>query len=141
MVLNKRRDVENGIRALLREAGLKVGTPSRRNFAARVIELVTDDPVLTALTMSLLSVIAVMTQEIDRLTKRVLDEVRIEPTCRRLMTVQGVGPFTALAFRATIDRPGSLPQIARRRRPSRLDAQTLPIRRDRRAGPYQPVRR
>ncbi len=36
---------------------------------------------------------------------RVLDEVRIEPTCRRLITVQGVGPFTALAFRATIDRP------------------------------------
>jgi transposase len=29
MVLNKRRDVENGVRALLREAGLKVGTPSR----------------------------------------------------------------------------------------------------------------
>jgi transposase len=28
MVLNKRRDVENGIRALLREVGLKVGTPS-----------------------------------------------------------------------------------------------------------------
>jgi transposase len=105
MVLNKRRDLENGIRALLREAGLKVGTPSRRNFAARVIELVADDPVLAALTRSLLSVIAVITEEIDRLTKRVLDEVRIEPTCRRLMTVQGVGPFTALAFRATIDRP------------------------------------
>ena len=103
MVLNKRRDLENGIRALLREAGLKVGTPSRRNFAARVIELVVDDPVLAALTRSLLSVIAVITEEIDRLTKRVLDEVRIER--RRLMTVQGVGPFTALAFRATIDRP------------------------------------
>jgi transposase len=42
MVLNKRRDVENGVRALLREAGLKLGTPGRRNFAARVIELVTD---------------------------------------------------------------------------------------------------
>jgi transposase len=64
----------------------------------------TDEPVLSALARSLLSVIALMTQEIDRLTKRVLDEVRIEPTCRRLMTVQGVGPFTALAFRATIDR-------------------------------------
>ena len=45
MVLNRRRDIENGVRALLREAGLKVGTPSRRNFAARVIELVADDPV------------------------------------------------------------------------------------------------
>jgi transposase len=105
MVVNKRRDVENGVRALLREAGLKVGTPSRKNFASRVGELVADDPVLATLAESLLSVIDAMTREVDRLTKRVLDEVRIEPTCRRLMTVQGVGPFTALAFRATIDRP------------------------------------
>jgi transposase len=105
MVLNKRRDVENGVRALLREAGLKVGTPSRKDFPRRVRELAADDPVLAGLVESLLSVIKVMTDEVARLTKRVLDEVRIEPTCRRLMTVQGVGPFTALAFRATIDQP------------------------------------
>jgi hypothetical protein len=36
MRLNKRRDVENGIQALLREAGLKVRTPSRKAFPARV---------------------------------------------------------------------------------------------------------
>ena len=46
-----------------------------------------------------------MTREVERLTKRVLDEVRREATCRRLMTVPGVGPLTALAFRATIDQP------------------------------------
>src|SRR3954449_2543537 len=46
-----------------------------------------------------------MTREVERLTKRVLDEVRVETTCRRLMTVPGVGPLTALAFRATIDQP------------------------------------
>ena len=106
MVLNKRRDVENGLRALLREVGLKVGTPSRRNFPARVRELAADDPVLASLVERLLSIIAVMTHEAERLTKCVLDEVRVEPTCRRLMTVPGVGPLTALAFRATIDRPG-----------------------------------
>ena len=44
MVLNKRRDVENGIRALLREVGLKVGTPSRKDFPARVRELAADEP-------------------------------------------------------------------------------------------------
>jgi transposase len=104
-LLNKRRDIENGIRALLREVGLKVGTPSRKNFPARVRELAADDPVLAALTESLLSVIETMTREVERLTKCVLDEVRTEPTCRRLMTVPGVGPLTALAFRATIDRP------------------------------------
>ena len=106
LVLNKRRDVENGVRALLREAGLKVGTPSRKDFAARVRELAADEPVLASLSESLLSVIEVMSQEVERLTKRVLDEVKLEPTCRRLMTVPGVGPLTALAFRATIDQPG-----------------------------------
>ena len=106
MVLNKRRDVENGIRALLREVGLKVGTPSRKDFPARVRELAADDPVLMSLAGSLLSVIEVMTREVERLTKRAFDEVRIEPTCRRLMTMPGVGPLTALAFRATIDQPG-----------------------------------
>jgi transposase len=35
MVLNKRRDVENGIRAPLREVGFKIGTPSRRNVSIR----------------------------------------------------------------------------------------------------------
>jgi len=87
MVLNKRRDVENGIRALLREVGLKVGTPSRKDFPARVRELAADDPVLTSLAELLLSVVAVMTQEVERLTKRILDEVKVELTCRRLMTV------------------------------------------------------
>jgi transposase len=105
MVLNKRRDVENGVRALLREAGLKVGTPSRKDFPARVRELVTGDAVLTGLVESLLSVVRTMTDEVGRLTKRVLDEVRDEPTCRHLMNVPGVGPLTALAFRATVDRP------------------------------------
>ena len=105
MVLNKRRDVENGIRALLREVGLKVGTPSRKDFPARVRELAADDPVLASLAESLLGVVEVMTREVEKLTKRVLDEVRAEPTCRRLMTVPGVGPLTALAFRATIDQP------------------------------------
>jgi transposase len=105
MLLNKRRDVENGIRALLREAGLKVGTPSRKAFPARVRELAADDPVLASLAGSMLTVIEAMTQEVEQLTRRVLDEVRVEPTCRRLMTVPGVGPLTALAFRATIDQP------------------------------------
>jgi transposase len=103
MVLNKRRDVENGVRALLREAGLKVGTPSRKDFSARVRELAAGDVVLTSLVGSLLEVIGTMTREVEKLSKQVIDEVRVEPTCRRLMTVPGVGPFTALAFRATVD--------------------------------------
>lgn len=48
------------MRALLREAGLTVGTPSRKDFGARVRELAADDPMLVSLSESLLSVIEVM---------------------------------------------------------------------------------
>ena len=105
LVLNKMRDVENGARALLREAGLKVGRPGRKEFAARVRELVGADAVLSASAEPLLAIIEAMSRELARLTKQVLTVVRDEPVCRRLMGVPGVGPLTALAFRATIDRP------------------------------------
>ena len=57
------------------------------------------------MTGSFARILDVMTREFARLTKRMLDVVRDEPICRRLMTVPGVGPLTALAFRATIDQP------------------------------------
>ncbi len=53
----------------------------------------------------MLSILATMGGELARLTKQVLVIVRDEAVCRRLMSVPGVGPITALAFRATIDRP------------------------------------
>ena len=105
LVLNKLRDIENGVRALLRETGLKLGSPDRKEFAARVRELATDDPVLSASAEPLLAVVEVMTRELARLTRQILAVVRDEPVCRRLMGVPGVGPLTALAFRATIDPP------------------------------------
>jgi transposase len=67
-----------------------------------VRELVAENATLAALIEPL---IPVMTTEAVRLTRRIIEEARIEPSCRRLMTVPGVGPLIALAFRATIDRP------------------------------------
>src|SRR4051794_31353203 len=99
------RALENGLRALLREAGLKLGRPARKEFAARVRELVGADAVLSASAEPLLAIVAAMAGELARLTGRVLEIARDEPVCRRLMGVPGVGPLTALAFRATIDRP------------------------------------
>lgn len=104
-VLNEMRSIENVVRAILREAGLKLGTPSRAAFASRVRELAEGEPLVMQLVEPLLAVLAAMLTALVRLTKQVLDLVRKEEVCRHLMSVPGVGPITALAFRATIDRP------------------------------------
>jgi transposase len=104
-ILNEMRSIENVVRAILREAGIKLGTPARTAFADRVRELAGADALALALVEPLLVILVTMLREFTRLTKRVLDIVRGEKVCRRLMSVPGVGPITALAFRATIDRP------------------------------------
>jgi transposase len=104
-VLNEMRTIENVVRAILREAGIKLGTPSRTAFAGRVRELADADPVVMPLVEPLLTILATMLGEFARLTKQVLDLVRKEEVCRRLMSAPGVGPITALAFRATVDQP------------------------------------
>lgn len=104
-ILNEMRTVENVVRAVLREGGLKLGTPARAAFAGRVRELAGGDPLVMALVEPLLAILATMLDQLARLTKQVLAIVRGEEVCRRLMSVPGVGPITALAFRATIDRP------------------------------------
>lgn len=104
-VLNEMRSIENVVRALLREAGVKLGLPSRTAFAGRVRELAGADAEVMAMVEPLLAILGVMLKEFARLTKQVLDIVRQEEVCRRLMSAPGVGPITALTFRATIDRP------------------------------------
>jgi transposase len=104
-VLNEMRTIENVVRAILREGGIKLGTPSRADFAGRVRDLAGDDALVIALVEPLLAILATMLGQLERLTKQVLDIARQDMICRRLMSVPGVGPITALAFRATIDRP------------------------------------
>ncbi|MCW2318863.1 transposase [Rhodoblastus acidophilus] len=104
-ILNEMRAIENVVRAILREAGIKLGTPSRTAFADRVREMTDGDASVTPLVSPLLAILAVMLRELGRLTKQVLAIVRQEKICRRLMSAPGVGPITALAYRATIDRP------------------------------------
>lgn len=104
-VLNEMRSIENVVRAVLRESGIKLGTPGRTAFAARVRERAGDDRHVMQLVEPLLAILATMLAQLTRLTKQVLDIARQDEVCRRLMSVPGVGPITALAFRATIDRP------------------------------------
>lgn len=98
-------DVEANIRGTLRNFGLKVGNTSRLMFEERVLDLVADRPSLARLVKPMLCARAQLMESYLRLHTMMLEEVQADPVCRRLMTVPGVGPVTALTFRATVDVP------------------------------------
>jgi transposase len=87
--------VESDLRGTLRNFGLRVGAVSGGRYEARVHDLVEGFPRLAAIAEPLLAV----------LHKMLLDTVRDDPVCRRLMTAPGVGAVVALTYRATVDQP------------------------------------
>lgn len=55
--------------------------------------------------MPLLKLRAVLLDQVRAYDRQVRRLVRADDVCRRLMSVPGVGPLTALGFRATVDDP------------------------------------
>lgn len=105
LLRGKLQDIENDLRGTLRNFGLRVGVVSAGHFEGRVRELVVGHPPLEAIVAPLLAVRRVLREQFAVLHKMVLDRVRRDRLCRRLMTVPGVGPVVALTFRATVDQP------------------------------------
>ena len=97
--------IENDIRGLLRNFGLKVGMTGAVGFDVRIRELVEGRPELEDITASLLAARQMLREELSRLHRKVLEITRGDNVCRRLMTIPGIGPVVALAFTSTIDVP------------------------------------
>jgi transposase len=97
--------IENDIRGLLRTFGLKVGVIGPVGFDVRIRELVDGRLELAEIAAALLTSRQTLREEVSRLHRKVLAIVKDDSTCRRLMTVPGVGPVVALAFISTIDVP------------------------------------
>jgi len=103
----KALDIENDLRGTLRNFGLKVGMVGTVEFEARIRELVADHPDLAAIVEPLLIARRVLREQLGVLHRQLLEIVRQDEVCRRLMTTPGVGPVVALTFRATVDVPAS----------------------------------
>jgi transposase len=97
--------IENDIRGLLRNFGLKVGAVGVVPFEQRIRELVEDMPDLAEIAGALLAARRELREQFAKLHRRLLSIVRDDGVCRRLMTIPGVGPVVSLAFTATIDIP------------------------------------
>ena len=100
-----KRDLENQIRGLLKNLGLRIGKAGGNVFHHRVEELVVEHPLLQEAVRPLLGVREIVRREIAGLTRRLLAMARDNDESRRLMTVPGIGAINALAFCAAIDDP------------------------------------
>ena len=101
----KALDIENDLRGTLRNFGLKVGLVGTLKFEARIHELVAEHPDLAAIVEPLLVARRVLREQLGVLHRQLLQIVRHDAVCRRLMSTPGVGPVVALTYRATIDVP------------------------------------
>jgi transposase len=105
LLQSKLCDVELSIRGILRGFGLKVGEVSKGRFAARIRELATGQPMLERVIEPMLRAREALRAEFDVLHRAMLAIVRADVTCRRLMTVPGVGALVAITFTTAVDDP------------------------------------
>ena len=105
LLVKIKRDLENQIRGLLKNLGLVIGRAKFNVFAARAEELIVDRPELVAAVSPLLEARKAIEQQVGDLDRKVLKLARNDGQVRRFMTAPGVGPITALCFKATIDDP------------------------------------
>src|SRR4249919_3388425 len=105
LLVKIKRDLENHVRGLLKNLGLVIGRAKFNVFAVRAEELIEDRPDLVAAVRPLLEARNAVEQQVSELDRKVMKLARHDAQVRRFMTVPGVGPITALAFKATIDDP------------------------------------
>jgi transposase len=105
LLVKIKRDLENQIRGLLKNLGLRIGKAGGNVFSRRVEELVSEQSLLQEAVRPLLTVRENVRREIAAIHRKLLAMARQDEVSRRSMTVPGIGPITALTFQAAIDDP------------------------------------
>jgi len=105
LLVKIKRDLENQVRGLLKNLGLVIGRATFNVFTARAEELIKGRSEVVAAVGPLLKARKAIEQQLDDLDHKVLMLARHDAQVRRFMTAPGVGPITALCFKATIDDP------------------------------------
>lgn len=95
--------IENDIRGLLRNFGLKVGIVGTVGFDTRIRELVDGRPELADVMASLLAARRTLREEVSRLHRKVLEDRQRRQRLPAPNDSSGVGPVVALAYTSTID--------------------------------------
>ena len=97
--------LENQIRGLLKTFGRIVPKGAGGLFEKNVRALITDDAEIAAVIMPLVQARQMTRSKCVALDRRLIAAIRGNATYRVLMTMPGIGPITAVAYVAALERP------------------------------------
>jgi transposase len=106
-LVTSRNAMANQLRGMLKLFGLRMGmvtTPGKRR--ERLDALFDQWPDLRPVFIPLIESIEALEMQIAKSGKLLSLRASSDPICTRLMSVPGVGPMTALAFKASVEDPG-----------------------------------
>ena len=95
----------NQVRGLLKTFGIVLPAGKGGSFERLVERHVPADGCIELAIGGLMRIWREVTAELDQLNRRLQEIAKKEETCRRLMSIPGVGPTTAPAFVTAIDDP------------------------------------
>ena len=104
-LVDLRRDLDNQMRGLCKGLGMVLGRAGSINLARKVNAVLAEAPDLQDIFAPLLLAQSCLTGQIEKLDRELVAMAKDDQTVRRMMTVPGIGPLTALAFVVTIDNP------------------------------------
>lgn len=104
-MVRKGVDIEHMLRQSLKAFGIRLGAGQRSSFEDRLRAALGTDPLMKAMLSGVLRVRAQIIKECAAMQARIAELAQRDDVCQRLMSVPGVGPLTALMFRACIDDP------------------------------------
>lgn len=104
-LVNLRRDIDNQMRGLCKGLGIVLGRAGSTNLARKVDAVLAEAPDLQDIFAPLLLAQCCLTEQIEKFDRQLMAVAKGDKTVRRMMTVPGIGPLTALSFVVTIDDP------------------------------------
>jgi transposase len=105
-LVNQRTKLKNVARGLLKGYGVRLSITGVNNFSEKVLEILAPLPLAAQIAIeAILKGFQALDEQIVKLEKQIRKEAQNDPDVRLLMTIPGVGPITALSFKATIGEP------------------------------------
>lgn len=104
VAIKMRVNAETTIRGLLASFGIRL-PKLLKTYEQRVQKVLEGQTVLAGIIEPLLTLRTQALRQVAILTKEMTRQSRDDETCRRLMTIPGVGAVSAVTFVATIDTP------------------------------------